>query len=92
MKDHIRVICESLIGTHKSKSNGQKFLSSGNHIQMFLKHLGALPKFTHPLQKHKSYYVAVKELVKKVAGDDDPETVSGFLKSQFQSVSTKGIS
>ena len=91
IEDHIEVICESLEGIHKDKPKHQQFLS-GAHLHFFFEHLIQLPKFKKPLLKFKTHYEAVNELVKKIAGTNELETITYFLKTQFPSLRAKDIS
>ena len=49
-------------------------------IEIF-EHLIPLPKFKDPLPKYNSYYEAVKDLIIKIAGDDDQVRVKSLLES-----------
>ena len=48
--------------------------------------MNPLPKFEKPVSRNQKQYDAVKEVVKKVAGSDEPKIVGKFLRSQFQSL------
>ena len=82
VEDHIEIICESLQNMHSSKPKAEKFLSA-NHLKLFSKNLNPIPKFIKPSQKSNEQYTVVKELVEKLVGDDEPEVISKFLRSQF---------
>ena len=68
-----------------NKPKAEQFLS-GSHIPVILKHLNPLPKFEKPVSRNQKQYDAVKEVVKKVAGSDEPKILGKFLRSQFQSL------
>lgn len=91
VEDHIAVACESLKRIHKDKPKERQFLS-GAHLQLIFEHLLPLPEFQKPLPRYKKHYESVKELVKKIAGDDNPETMISFLTSQFPTLSNREIS
>ena len=91
VEDHIDVTCECLLSIHKGKPNEKHFLSTA-HLDLFFEYLSPLPKFTKPLLRYRRHYEAFQEFVKKVAGDDDPVTITSFLKSQFPTLGTRELS
>ena len=54
-------------------------------------YLTSLPTFTTPKPRLQSQYDAVKGLVIKLAGSDEPEIVSSFLRSQFDCLNQRKI-
>ena len=91
VEDHIEVTCESLHSIHKGKPRNEQFLSTA-HLHIFFEYLCPLPKFRKPQQKYRRDYEAFKEVLRKVAGDDDPVTMTSFLKSQFPSLAHRELS
>ena len=82
VEDHIEIMCESLQRMHSSKPKAENFLSAA-HLKLFFEYLIPIPKFVKPSPKYDEQYKAVIELVEKLVGDDEPEIVSRFLRSQF---------
>ena len=80
--DQIEVAFESLERSHIGKSKDGQFLS-GADLQSVFEYLVPLPKFKSPLAKYKRYYEAVKELIKKIAGDDDPARLKIYCNLNF---------
>ena len=91
VEEHIELICDCLKGIHKKKPNPQWFLS-GAHLKLFYKHLRPLNKFVKLLPMYKDQYEAVKEFVHKIAGGEEPQIVSSFLRSLFPSLRARKLS
>ena len=80
--DHIELCLQTLLHLHKGKCHDQQFISA-SHLPLLYRYLTTLPKFTTPQPKHQLQYDAVKGLVKFLAGSEEPEILTSFLRSQF---------
>ena len=76
---------------HRGKSQDKQFISA-SHLPLLYRYLTSLPAFTTPQPKHQSQYDAVKGLVKKIAGSDESEILSSFLRCHFACLKQRQIS
>lgn len=83
VEDHIKLMCESLAKIQMTNPNAEQFLS-GSHIPVLFEYLKPLPKFVKLVPRYQSHYDAAEEVVKKVAGSDEPKILKKFLKAQFK--------
>ena len=88
IEDHIEITTRSLVLLHKEKQNADTLLAARN-LQLYFQLIKPLPVFSKPLPRYQDHYLAVKQLVLKIAGSDDQKILSAFLKRQFPKIFPK---
>ena len=86
--DHIEITTRSLVLLNKDKQNADTLLAARN-LQLYFKLIKPLPVFSKPLPRYKDHYLAVKQLVLKIAGSDHQKILTAFLKRQFPKIFPK---
>ena len=88
IEDHIEITTRSLVLLHKEKQNADTLLAARN-LQLYFQLIKPLPVFSKPLPRYQDHYLAVEQLVLKIAGSDDQKILSAFLKRQFPKIFPK---